>query len=415
MQKYIVYYTDNKLEENLDVAVRTQIERACGDIPIISVSQVPMSFGKNICVERKPRSYQSLYEQVLIGLKAAKKDSIIYLCEHDVFYNPSHFEFVPPEKDKIYFNLNRAYYRLNLNTFAWTVGRRAFSQAVAYREVLIELVEKKVMEWINGCSSFLHGPFTTWVSEYPNVDIRHSGNFSSFATKKKSYEKGEMVGLLSIDYWGTPEEFRRAVGYKNWRIGTRRYLKQKFENSYGTCLTRTIPNFDRGDLAELFKKLKFTKGAEIGVKRGEYAVQLCASNPFLTLMCVDPWNPYGNYSWDTVESFFVEAKNRLRLYPNAKIIRKTSMQAANVTPKASLDFVYIDAAHDFNNVMRDIILWTDRVRPAGIVSGHDYDNPDVRLAVDTYTKVHGLDFYLTDQGKDYPDSSPSWFFAKGDL
>ena len=48
MQKYVVYYTDNKLEESLDVAVRAQLESACGDIPIISVSQIPMDFGKNM-------------------------------------------------------------------------------------------------------------------------------------------------------------------------------------------------------------------------------------------------------------------------------------------------------------------------------------------------------------------------------
>jgi hypothetical protein len=412
MQKYIVYYTDNKLEEKLDVAVRMQIERACGDIPIISVSQVPMNFGHNICVERKPRSYQSLYEQVLVGVTTAPEDSIIYLCEHDVFYSPSHFEYEPPDRESIYFNLNRAYWKLGIDSFAWTMGRRAFSQLVSYREVLLGLVKTKFNEWVSGHSSFLHGPFKHWVSEYPNVDIRHGGNFSSFANKRSSYEQGGMKGVPKIDYWGTPAEFQKKVGYYNWRVGTSDYLKERFFCS--TSRAKFLRSGDSG-LAGIFKELGFTRGAEIGVKRGEHAVQLCHSNPFLTLLCVDPWNPYGNYSWDTVEQFYVETKNRLKLHPNAKIIRKTSMQAANITPKASLDFVYIDADHNFNNVMRDIIVWSDRVRPGGIVSGHDCDNVDVKLAVKAYTTAHDITYYVTDKGEEYPDSSPSWFFAKGDL
>jgi hypothetical protein len=65
--------------------------------------------------------------------------------------------------------------------------------------------------------------------------------------------------------------------------------------------------------------------------------------------------------------------------------------------------------------VQDIILWADRVRPGGIVSGHDYDNPDVKTAVDAYVKVHDIELFVTERGDSYPHDSLSWFFAKGDL
>ncbi|CAN8142616.1 hypothetical protein THIOSC15_490001 [uncultured Thiomicrorhabdus sp.] len=111
-KRTIVYYTDNRLEEELNTAVQKQILKASNygiDVPIISVSQKGINtenntqdykFGHNITVGYKPRCYLSLYEQLLEGLKAADDDSIIYLCEHDVFYHPSHFNFIPPRQDK---------------------------------------------------------------------------------------------------------------------------------------------------------------------------------------------------------------------------------------------------------------------------------------------------------------------------
>jgi len=84
--RVIVYYTDSKLDPGLAKAVRSQLKKVCGPIPIISVSQEPLKFGQNICVGEKPRSAQSMFEQMLVGLNAAPPESIVYLCEHDIFY-----------------------------------------------------------------------------------------------------------------------------------------------------------------------------------------------------------------------------------------------------------------------------------------------------------------------------------------
>ena len=74
--------------------------------------------------------------------------------------------------------------------------------------------------------------------------------------------------------------------------------------------------------------------------------------------------------------------------------------------------MYIDADHCFDSVMQDIIVWSARVRIGGIVSGHDYDNEDVKTAVDTYVKIHNCELFITDKGNEYPDCAESWFFVK---
>ena len=46
-----------------------------------------------------------MFKQILAGLEALDTD-IVFFCEHDVLYYPSHFDFRPLKKDVIYYNTN---------------------------------------------------------------------------------------------------------------------------------------------------------------------------------------------------------------------------------------------------------------------------------------------------------------------
>jgi hypothetical protein len=345
-------------------------------------------------------------------LEASDDDSLIFLCEHDVFYHPSYFEYEPADDYGIYFNLNRYFWRRGLDTFWPATGNRALSQAVATKETLVTHAKERLNRWLNDKSSFMAGAFFNWCSKNPNVDIRHGGNFSAENTDKNGYLCGGKKGRDIIDGWGSTEDFQEVVGYKNLNTGTASYFRSKY--GWGKESPTIVKGFTREDLAILFCDLGMMKGAEIGVKKGFYSAELCMLNQNLHLRCIDPWVPYNSVSWDNVEAYFIHAKNNLSPF-SVEIIRKTSVQAAGDVPRESLDFVYIDASHLFNEFMQDIILWADRVRPGGIVSGHDYNNPDIKTAVDAYAKVHNIELFITEKGKYYPHSSPSWFFAKGDL
>jgi glycosyltransferase involved in cell wall biosynthesis len=53
-------------------------------------------------------------------------------------------------------------------------------------------------------------------------------------------------------------------------------------------------------------------------------------------------------------------------------LKTTSVEAAKQFEDNSLDFVHIDASHDYENVLADIIAWYPKVKPGGFITGDDY-------------------------------------------
>ena len=166
-----------------------------------------------------------------------------------------------------------------------------------------------------------------------------------------------------------------------------------------------IPNSSRTDLAKLFAELGYRKGAEIGTGRGTYAGRLARYNPMCRIYCIDPWETYdGLRDWtdaDVLNEHWIAAKARLAQYPEVRIIRKYSMDALEKYPDNSLDFVYIDANHTFPYMAEDLFYWSKKVKPGGIVSGHDYLKQtrkdgmvQVREVVDAYTEAFDINSWF---------------------
>jgi hypothetical protein len=153
------------------------------------------------------------------------------------------------------------------------------------------------------------------------------------------------------------------------------YILNKYDLVPWQRLPVEIPNTGRDDLAKLFAELGYTIGAEIGTERGIYAETLCKANPRAALICVDSWTAYSGYrdhtQQDEIDGCFREAVERLAKY-NTVIKRMPSMTAAAAIQDKSLDFVYIDANHEWPYVTQDIYYWARKVRSGGIVAGHDY-------------------------------------------
>ena len=57
-------------------------------------------------------------------------------------------------------------------------------------------------------------------------------------------------------------------------------------------------------------------------------------------------------------------------------IRMKSVDASKLYKDNSLDFVFIDAGHEYEFVKEDIESWLPKVRDYGILAGDDWDNTD---------------------------------------
>jgi hypothetical protein len=62
-------------------------------------------------------------------------------------------------------------------------------------------------------------------------------------------------------------------------------------------------------------------------------------------------------------------------------LRLASVEAADRFMDESIDFVFIDAAHDYDNVVADIKAWLPKVKQSGWITGHDWQHEPVRDAV----------------------------------
>lgn len=131
----------------------------------------------------------------------------------------------------------------------------------------------------------------------------------------------------------------------------------------------------RDELGLLFKDLGFRVGVELGVESGVFSEKLCRGNPEMHLIGVDSWTAYKGYrdhvTQDKLDGMYKDTLERMKNY-DYEAVKGFSQEVVGNFADGELDFVYIDAAHDFVNVTLDIAAWEKKVRKGGIVAGHDY-------------------------------------------
>jgi len=145
------------------------------------------------------------------------------------------------------------------------------------------------------------------------------------------------------------------------------------------------------------------QGVEVGVCEGHFSECILANWPGI-LYLVDPWSALKDYQehYDHEETYRACMK-RLRPYiPRFKILRTTSLEAAQAFGEGSLDFVYLDARHDYRGVSEDLEAWYPKLKVGGLFAGDDYGpNPEtlvdfghgrvsfgVKRAVDEFALAH---------------------------
>lgn len=139
-------------------------------------------------------------------------------------------------------------------------------------------------------------------------------------------------------------------------------------------------------LTRLIQQNKFRLGVEVGTGKGQTSEFLLRNNPKLHLVQI-AYYP-GNLTGHSTEKAHLLWLSRIKPYiTRSTIINDTSKEAAKLFEKGSVDFVFIDANHNYEYVKEDIALWWPKVKKGGVLSGHDYGQPvwpGVKKAVDEF-------------------------------
>lgn len=121
---------------------------------------------------------------------------------------------------------------------------------------------------------------------------------------------------------------------------------------------------------------------EIGSWKGKSASFMCVeiinSGKKIKFDCVDPWTGTSDaehgfdkdYRNKTLFEAFTKNMEPVKEYYNA--VRLPSVEAAKLYEDESLDFVFIDGAHDADNVEADVKAWLPKVKKGGMLTGHDW-------------------------------------------
>lgn len=72
-------------------------------------------------------------------------------------------------------------------------------------------------------------------------------------------------------------------------------------------------------------------------------------------------------------------------------LRMLSVAAAAQFADASIDFLFIDDDHTEASVRADLAAWFPKVKPGGVIAGHDFDKPGVHSAVSAFFEAQGRD------------------------
>jgi hypothetical protein len=173
------------------------------------------------------------------------------------------------------------------------------------------------------------------------------------------------------------------------------------------------PNTDVITLVPLINLLFDTAvGAEIGVSHARSTCTLLQNCPNIkTLYAIDSWEPHEDWlMWPPVDkpiyTITEEEQNEVKAhaYENMRVsghehkvvkMEMRSIDAAAKIPDGSLDFVFLDAHMNEQDVIQDLEAWYPKVKVGGLFTGHDWGCPQVVIPVLEFRKKYGIESTLS--------------------
>jgi hypothetical protein len=129
---------------------------------------------------------------------------------------------------------------------------------------------------------------------------------------------------------------------------------------------------------------------EVGTWKGRSAAFMCVeiinSKKNIKFDCIDPFIEVENGEFkithEELKNLFINNMKKVEGFYN--LYFEVSPLVTNRYEDNSIDFVFIDGGHEYEQVYSDIIAWLPKIKVGGYISGHDYIETScgVKKAVD---------------------------------
>jgi hypothetical protein len=167
--------------------------------------------------------------------------------------------------------------------------------------------------------------------------------------------------------------------------------------------------------------------AEIGVAKGEFSKEILARTSPRRLHLIDPWEHQARADYqrdgnnvgddeqearfETVQAMFATARERGQV----EMHRAYSQDAASRFVDGQLDWLYIDGLHSYAGVTADLQNYKRKVKPEGLILGHDYTNHARAQSMD-FGVVEAVNDFVRDEGYAFlaltNESFPTYVIAR---
>lgn len=148
-------------------------------------------------------------------------------------------------------------------------------------------------------------------------------------------------------------------------------IKNRYKNGYLQMRGKEYLKTGLLDLCREFPEN--TIMAEIGSYAGDGTVLFFESGKVQKLYAIDPWEEGYNDTDEASDSDFTLVEKAFnKNVKNLKVEKLKGTLKSEFSKLPKLDVIYIDGNHDYEYVLSDIKLALKKIKPGGIICGHDY-------------------------------------------
>jgi len=352
--------------------------------------------------EKKP-GYYGAYKAFRDGIETSfdKDTDLLIVCECDCILGVE-----PGELAALLWRLSRVDFDyLSLGQTEWSTRLGDITEECFLTD---KIILAHCVVFPQKSRDFILSQYSTLAWDSPDLwlDYAFTGKRKVVLEKPVAFQHS---GFSLIDKEEKSGEYRIAVE----EIEKEKEIEGSF--NFEDIYSYIVNTLDYGHIVEI--------GAWFGKSTAFLAKLVKNSGKDIRLDVVDTWKGSDEVCQNkTLKecNVFEEFKKNMhdrKVWDTINAMRMTSLEACEIYEDNSLDFVFIDANHSFESVSEDISNWIDKVKPGGMIAGHDYIDgfPGVKEAVksifaDSFN-VTGWSWYHVKDG----DNSESIDFTPKEL